>query len=89
MRRNEVSPRQGIDTLFLEEEAVYALKSRNEVSPRQGIDTLFALLHRSTWKGRNEVSPRQGIDTCFDSFEYWFPWKVEMRLARDRALTPD
>ena len=61
--RNEVSPRQGIDTKLLE--VLLLLKIIVEMRlARDRALTLFPTNHyEGICFGRNEVSPRQGIDT--------------------------
>ena len=61
--RNEVSAREGIDTLLFLSIGITRLR-RNEVSAREGIDTIMKSKQNSTGPtGRNEVSAREGIDT--------------------------
>ena len=62
--------------------------SRNECCPCEGIDTAFFQLVRVITVRRNECCPCEGIDTISIGIVVIVHDKVEMSVARVRALTP-
>ena len=65
-------------------------QGRNDVSPFKGIDTCHVFRQDYfLWQSRNDVSPFKGIDTSYFTNFDSAVWKVEMMLARLRALTPN